>query len=48
MAELVAYLHLAGEAFTAAPDEEVENAVVWQSGDGRRTQARLPRVIFQS
>ena len=46
LAELVAYLQLAGEAFQAVVDEEAEDTVVWHSSDGRRKQARLPRVIF--
>lgn len=46
LAELVAYLQLAGEAFKSVVDEGAEDLIVWQSGDGRMKQARLPRVIF--
>ncbi|RJG03579.1 DUF3375 domain-containing protein [Noviherbaspirillum sedimenti] len=50
LAELVAYLQLAGEEFQAVVDEEAADVIVWQdhgSGDGERMkQARLPRVIF--
>lgn len=50
LAELVAYLQLAGDAFRTAVDEDVADVIVWQSiaQDGRAVakQARLPRVIF--
>lgn len=47
LAELVAYLQLAGETFKSVVDEEVTEIIVWQYGDdGRMKQARLPRVIF--
>ncbi|HYE36663.1 DUF3375 domain-containing protein [Methylocaldum sp.] len=47
LAELVAYLQLAGETFKAVVDEEVTEIIVWHYGDdGRMKQARLPRVIF--
>ena len=46
LAELVAYLQLAGERAAAVVDENVEETVTWRSGDGRWKQARLPRVIF--
>ena len=46
LAELVAYLQLAGETFNSVVDEEAEDTVVWHSSDGRSKQARLPRVIF--
>jgi hypothetical protein len=47
LAELVAYLQLAGETFKSVVDEEVTEIIVWHYGDdGRMKQARLPRVIF--
>jgi hypothetical protein len=49
LAELVAYLQLAGEEFKAVVDEESADIIVWQDhgGEGERMkQARLPRVIF--
>ena len=53
LAELVAYLQLAGDEFQAVVDEETSDVIVWQdhgSSDGtggeRMKQARLPRVIF--
>lgn len=47
LAELVAYLQLAGETFKSVVDEEVTEIIVWRYGDdGRIKQARLPRVIF--
>jgi len=46
LAELLAYLQLAGERSATVIDEDVEETVTWQAGDGRRKQARLPRVIF--
>jgi hypothetical protein len=46
LAELVAYLHLAGEAFKSLVDETITDTVTWQSSDGRMKRARLPRVIF--
>ncbi len=50
LAELVAYLHLAGSTFKTVVDEDVADEIVWQ-GAGRdglvhMKQARLPRVIF--
>ncbi len=46
LAELVAYLQLASEAFETVVDEDTEETIVWQTGDGRMKRARLPRVIF--
>jgi hypothetical protein len=47
LAELVAYLHLAGANFKAHVDEDVSDIIVWQDGaSGAMKQARLPRVIF--
>ena len=46
LAELVAYLSLAGEQGSAVIDESVEDRVSWQARDGRTKTARLPRVIF--
>ena len=46
LAELVAYLHLAGETFKSVVDEAVIDTVSWQSDDGRMKRAHLPRVIF--
>ena len=50
LAELVAYLQLAGETFEAAVDEGAEDRVFWQgtSADGAPVlrQAAVPRVIF--
>jgi Protein of unknown function (DUF3375) len=58
LAELIAYLQLASDAFKAMVDEETTEVVFWkntQQGcpgnlevcmDGRIKQARLPRVIF--
>jgi hypothetical protein len=50
LAELVAYLQLAGENFKAVVDEDVVEAIAWRSVDEegveRRRQARMPRVIF--
>lgn len=50
LAELVAYLQLAGDAFKTVVDEETQEAIIW-SGEGPGgqeyvKQARLPRVIF--
>jgi hypothetical protein len=46
LAELVAYLQMASAQATSVIDEEVEECVSWMAQDGRRKQARLPRVIF--
>ncbi len=50
LAELVAYLELAGEAFKSVIDETAEEVIVWRgvdrTGQERMKQARLPRVIF--
>jgi hypothetical protein len=49
LAELIAYLQLAGDAFSAMVDEEMTDVILWKTTDqygGRIRQARLPRVIF--
>ena len=50
LAELVAYLQLASDAFKSVVDEEVAETIVWsrEGPDGQEyaKQARLPRVIF--
>lgn len=46
LAELVAYLSLAGDDRAAMVDDTVEDSVHWRSHDGRQRSARLPRVIF--
>jgi hypothetical protein len=50
LAELVAYLQLAGGTFKSTVDESATDVIVWQTCglDGREQvrQARLPRVIF--
>ncbi|MCB1966364.1 MAG: DUF3375 family protein, partial [Candidatus Accumulibacter sp.] len=50
LAELVAYLQLAGDSFKTVVDEDVTELIAWRGAgpDGRKyaKQARLPRVIF--
>jgi hypothetical protein len=50
LAELVAYLQLAGDTFKVVVDEEAAELIVWrrEGADGQEhvKQARLPRVIF--
>jgi len=50
LAELVAYLQLAGDIFKTVVDEEVTEEIVWrrEGPDGQEyaKRARLPRVIF--
>jgi hypothetical protein len=50
LAELVAYLQLAGDTFKAVVDEEVADVISWQGlgadGQERAKQARMPRVIL--
>jgi hypothetical protein len=50
LAELVAYLQLAGDAFKTVVDEEVTEAIAWRregpDGQEHAKRARLPRVIF--
>ena len=50
LAELVAYLELAGEGFNSTIDETAEDTIVWlgEDRDGREQakRAHLPRVIF--
>lgn len=50
LAELVAYLQLAGDAFKTVVDEEATETIGWSrvepDGRGQVKQARLPRVIF--
>ncbi|WP_144111315.1 DUF3375 domain-containing protein [Paraburkholderia sp. BCC1886] len=50
LAELVAYLQLASEAFTTVVDEQASETISWHSaeanGESPTRQATLPRVIF--
>lgn len=46
LAELVAYLQLAGEWPKTAVDDEVQEQVSWQSETGVMRQATLPRIIL--
>ena len=50
LAELVAYLQLAGDTFKTVVDEEGPETIVWRregpNGQEYAKQARLPRVIF--
>lgn len=50
LAELVAYLQLAGDTFSTAVDEQVSETIVWRgqkdSGEQQTRRASLPRVIF--
>ena len=50
LAELVAYLQLAGDRFKAVVDENTTETIIWPgaAGDGppRTKQAQLPRVIY--
>lgn len=50
LAELVAYLQLAGDSFSATVDESATELITWQGlgpdGQTHAKQARLPRVIF--
>ena len=50
LAELVAYLQLAGDTFKAVVDEEVTDDIFWRreksDGQEQAKRARLPRVIF--
>jgi flagellar motility protein MotE (MotC chaperone) len=50
LAELVAYLQLAGDNFKSVVDEAASEAIAWTvpAADGRQTtrEARLPRIIF--
>lgn len=50
LAELVAYMQLAGDSFKSVVDEEVNDVIVWRRADAagveQLKQARLPRVIF--
>ena len=52
LAELVAYLQLAGDSFKSVIDEDVSESIVWRGAgpDGKEyvKQARLSRVIFVS
>jgi hypothetical protein len=45
LAELIAYLQIAGDA-SSAVDENVEELASWRGVDGRERRARLPRIIF--
>jgi hypothetical protein len=46
LAELVAYLQLAGDQPQTVVDEETVDAITWQAADGMVRRARMPRVIF--
>lgn len=46
LAELVAYLQLAGERRGTLIDDGVEDVIAWQSESGATRRARLPRVIY--
>ena len=50
LAELVAYMQLAGDSFNSVVDEDVSDVIVWRradaAGNEQLKQARLPRVIF--
>ncbi|ABA89052.1 protein of unknown function DUF3375 [Syntrophotalea carbinolica DSM 2380] len=46
LAELVAYLQLAGEWPETVVDDEVQEKVSWQLGTGVMRQATLPRIIL--
>ncbi len=46
LAELVAYLQLAGELANTVVDEEVQEQVSWQLESGVMRQATLPRIIL--
>lgn len=50
LAELIAYLQLASDAFQAVVDEEMTEVIIWKNtgdgGSGTMKQARMPRVIF--
>ncbi|MFN3398478.1 MAG: DUF3375 family protein, partial [Sulfurimicrobium sp.] len=50
LAELVAYLQLAGDTFKAVVDEDAIEVIAWQrdgaNGQVQTRRARLPRVIF--
>jgi hypothetical protein len=46
LAELVAYLQIAGERPRTAFDEGTREPVCWQTADGGWKRAELPRVIF--
>jgi len=46
LAELVAYLQIAGEWPRTTVDEGTEDEVSWQSASGITRQATLPRIIL--
>ncbi|NTW52557.1 MAG: DUF3375 domain-containing protein [Chlorobiaceae bacterium] len=46
LAELVTYLHIAGEWPHTAVDEESKEQIEWESDNGVKRQAKLPRIIF--
>ncbi|WP_341313720.1 DUF3375 domain-containing protein [Paraburkholderia sp. IMGN_8] len=50
LAELVAYLQLAGDTFSSVVDEQSSETIMWRSvkegGEHQTRQASLPRVIF--
>ena len=46
LGELVAYLQLASVAAQSVVDEDTQETVAWQTADGIKRSANLPRVIF--
>lgn len=46
LAELVAYLQMAGDWPHTAVDEEAQELIEWQGDEGVVRKARLPRIIF--
>ena len=46
LGELVAYLQLASRAAQSVVDEDTLETVAWQTADGIKRSAKLPRVIF--
>ncbi|MDY6848439.1 MAG: DUF3375 domain-containing protein [Thermodesulfobacteriota bacterium] len=46
LAELLTYLHLAGDWPEAAVDEEQQDLIEWRTDEGTIRRARLPRIVF--
>ncbi|MFM9968634.1 MAG: DUF3375 domain-containing protein [Burkholderiales bacterium] len=50
LAELIAYLQMAGESFNAEVDEDTVDTIAWKidspDGEEHSRQARVPRVVF--
>ncbi|HWQ25689.1 MAG TPA: DUF3375 domain-containing protein [Chlorobaculum sp.] len=46
LAELVTYLQIAGDWPRTAVDEESKEQIEWESDNGVKRQAKLPRIIF--